>query len=329
MSEITSRGPFEYLSELDNISSELENKRGRHIILMIFHDDAFITRDVVDDLEFFLEEHDLSSKGGIDVVLHTLGGDADAAYHIGILLQKLAGERELSFIVPRMAKSAGTLLACSGDKIIMTRISELGPVDPQVYVESARTWVSAKVVRDSFGQTLEIFREKVIRELIDVVRRAPGMSEAVNSVIKPFTEAVLSGIPITELGHYDSLINHARKLLIELLSNKMFKQSSIKSEGSAMQQSPNADSVANTLVSEYSYHGKVIHLDEAKKLGLCVEELSDEEKKLASDLYKTARKFFKVVDELITPMKVIIGRESPITVYHLEHGLVYGPKIEE
>jgi hypothetical protein len=206
MSESTSRGPLDYLSELDNISSELENKRGKHIILMIFHDDAFITRDVVDDLEFFLEEHDLSSKEGIDVILHTLGGDADAAYHIGILLQKLAGERTLSFIIPRMAKSAGTLLACSGDKIIMTPISELGPVDPQVYVESTRTWVSAKVVQDSFGQTLEIFRDRVIKEPIKIVGEAPGISEAVNSIVKPFAEAALSGIPITELGHYDSLI---------------------------------------------------------------------------------------------------------------------------
>jgi len=329
MSESTSRGPLDYLSELDNISSELENKRGKHIILMIFHDDAFITRDVVDDLEFFLEEHDLSSKEGIDVILHTLGGDADAAYHIGILLQKLAGERTLSFIIPRMAKSAGTLLACSGDKIIMTPISELGPVDPQVYVESTRTWVSAKVVQDSFGQTLEIFRDKVIKDLlIGIAGKDSEISEAVNSIVKPFAEAALSGIPITELGHYDSLINHVRKLLVELLSNKMFKQSSIKPEGSAIQQSSNADSVANTLVSEYSYHGKVIHLDEAKKLGLCIEELSDEERKLTFDLYKTARKFFKFVDELIMPMKALIG-SPPITVYPLKHGLVYGPKIEE
>jgi hypothetical protein len=109
----------------------------------------------------------------------------------------------------------------------------------------------------------------------------------------------------------------------------MFKQSSIKPEGSAIQQSSNADSVANMLVGKYSYHGKVIHLDEAKKLGLCIEELPDEERKLVFDLYKTACKFFKDVDELIIPMKALIGRGPPITVYPLKHGLVYGPKIEE
>jgi len=71
---------------------------------------------------------------GLCVVLHTSGGDPDAAYHLGIRLQDFAKER-LVFIVPRYAKSAGTLLACAGDEIYLTPISELGPVDPQIHIE--------------------------------------------------------------------------------------------------------------------------------------------------------------------------------------------------
>jgi len=316
----------DYLSKLDKISSELENKRNTHVILMIFHENVPITRDVVDDLAFFLEGREFTRD--IDVVLQTRGGDADAAYHIGILLQKLAKERVLSFIIPRMAKSAGTLLACSGDRIIMTPISELGPVDPQVYVENARRWISARVIRDSFEQTLEATRDKILNELINTIKGAPGMEDAVSSVVRPFTQAVLSEIPITELGHYNSLIDHAKSLLVELLSNRMFKQAGVSKESTGFVQSSSVHDVAEKLVSEYRYHGKVIHLDEAKTLGLRIEELPDEELKIVFDLYRSIRELFGYFDEIIMPFESVLGRSPPTIAYRLEHGLLYGPKIE-
>ena len=39
----------QFLEELDKISSELENVRKSHVFLLIFHDYAYITREVVND----------------------------------------------------------------------------------------------------------------------------------------------------------------------------------------------------------------------------------------------------------------------------------------
>jgi len=321
----------QFLEELDKISSELENVRKSHVFLLIFHDYAYITREVVDDFEFFAEEHDLrTGEKGIDVILHTRGGDPDAAYHLGILLQKLIEEIEenygenklLSFIVPRLAKSAGTLLACSGDVIAMTPISELGPLDPQVYIQSSRTWISARVARDSFEQTLEILREIILKDAVKIISNAPGMADAVNSIVKSFTEAILSGIPIMELGDYDSLIDHVRSMVIELLKNRMFRPSKFK-------ENKNVEDIAEKLVSGYKYHGKVIHLKEAKELGLTIQELSGHEVEIVNRLYKKVRELFDSINNMVLPLETVVGRPPPITKYQLEHGLIYAPQVEE
>ena len=47
---------------------------------------------------------------------------------------RLFGSEKLTFIIPRWAKSAATLLVCGGDEILMTPVAELGPLDPQITV---------------------------------------------------------------------------------------------------------------------------------------------------------------------------------------------------
>ena len=185
----------EYLEKVDRASTELENKLSCKALLLMFHDKAMINRDVVDDLEFFIQEHiEHYINSDVCIVLHTFGGDADAAYHIGRRLQRMVNEKHrLIFIVPRCAKSAGTLLVCSGDEVYMTPIAELGPVDAQIFIRETGSWVSARVVRDSLKQVLETINELKIQT-----------PDAV--------EAALRRIPIAELGHYNSLINHIKDL---------------------------------------------------------------------------------------------------------------------
>ncbi len=148
---------FKNIEEVNKLEAKLECD----LILLFFHDSAPITEDVVDDLEFYIATRSFSpDKKRIGVMLHTLGGSADAAYHIGKRLQELAGdEKELIFIIPRQAKSAGTLLACSSDKIYTTPITELGPIDPQIYVKSTGGWISARTAKDSLKQVLETMKK--------------------------------------------------------------------------------------------------------------------------------------------------------------------------
>lgn len=116
------------LEEIDSIADKLEEQLQGKVIHLIFHDLASITRDVVEDLEFYMvRNHGGKISSDLYIILHTMGGNADAAYHLGIRLQSyVPAEKKLYVIVPRYAKSAGTLLACAANEILLTPIAELG-----------------------------------------------------------------------------------------------------------------------------------------------------------------------------------------------------------
>ena len=67
---------------------------------------------------------------GLDLILHTPGGSPTATEGIVKYLHKKF-ENNIRVIVPQMAMSAGTMLACSANVILMGSHSSLGPIDPQ------------------------------------------------------------------------------------------------------------------------------------------------------------------------------------------------------
>ena len=67
---------------------------------------------------------------GLDLILHTPGGYPTAAEAIVNYLHSMFGN-DIRVIVPHMAMSAGTMIACSASSILMGKHSALGPVDPQ------------------------------------------------------------------------------------------------------------------------------------------------------------------------------------------------------
>ena len=68
---------------------------------------------------------------GLDLILHTPGGDTAATQSIvNYLFKFFSGD--IRVIVPHTAMSAGTMIACSAKEIIMAKHSNLGPVDPQI-----------------------------------------------------------------------------------------------------------------------------------------------------------------------------------------------------
>ena len=73
----------------------------------------------------------------VDVLLHSPGGQADATERIvGILRNKFD---EVSFLIPHSAYSAATMLALSGNHIILHPSAVLGPIDPQINGVPARS----------------------------------------------------------------------------------------------------------------------------------------------------------------------------------------------
>ena len=74
--------------------------------------------------------HNLDCSKGLDLILHTPGGDPTAAESIVNYL-RAKFDSDIRVIVPQLAMSAGTMIACAGREIIMGRQSSLGPIDPQ------------------------------------------------------------------------------------------------------------------------------------------------------------------------------------------------------
>lgn len=66
----------------------------------------------------------------LDILIHSPGGYPDATEALVKMLRRQF--EDIRFIVPAYAKSAATMLAMSGNEILMAPDAELGPIDPQM-----------------------------------------------------------------------------------------------------------------------------------------------------------------------------------------------------
>lgn len=73
----------------------------------------------------------LDRTKGLDLILHTPGGLTAATESIVDYLHSMFGN-DIRAIVPQLAMSAGTMIACSCKSILMGKQSNLGPIDPQL-----------------------------------------------------------------------------------------------------------------------------------------------------------------------------------------------------
>lgn len=113
----------------------LANKTGRNVIAYysgwLQHPDVANTSVGDDDKNGLMAVvHGLDRTKGLDLLLHTPGGDVAATESIVDYLHKMFGTN-IRAIVPQLAMSAGTMIACSCKEIIMGKQSSLGPIDPQ------------------------------------------------------------------------------------------------------------------------------------------------------------------------------------------------------
>lgn len=72
----------------------------------------------------------LDRTKGLDLILHTPGGDIAATENVVNYLQS-AFPNNIRAIIPQLSMSAGTMIALSCNCIVMGKQSSLGPIDPQ------------------------------------------------------------------------------------------------------------------------------------------------------------------------------------------------------
>ena len=87
--------------------------------------------DDADKNGFMSVIYQLDRNKGLDLVLHTPGGDTAATESLVDYLHSMFST-DIRAIVPQLALSAGTMVACACREIIMGKHSSLGPIDPQI-----------------------------------------------------------------------------------------------------------------------------------------------------------------------------------------------------
>lgn len=115
---------------------KLSNKTGRNTILYF---SGFLNKQpsndtIINDLDInaFMENvHGLDKGRGLDLILHTPGGDLPATEQI-IKYLKSCFNNDIRAIIPQIAMSAGSMIAVSCKSVVMGKQSSLGPFDPQL-----------------------------------------------------------------------------------------------------------------------------------------------------------------------------------------------------
>lgn len=84
-----------------------------------------------DKTGFMTVLHELDQAKGLDLILHTPGGETGATESLVDYFRAVFGTNIRAF-VPQLALSGGTVIACGCKEIYMGKHSSLGPIDPQI-----------------------------------------------------------------------------------------------------------------------------------------------------------------------------------------------------
>ncbi|NDV53936.1 S49 family peptidase [Yangia sp. PrR003] len=76
--------------------------------------------------------HNIDRTRGLDLIIHTPGGGIEATRAMVEYIYAMFPDRNLRAIIPHMAMSAGTMIACGAKTIVMGKHSCLGPTDPHI-----------------------------------------------------------------------------------------------------------------------------------------------------------------------------------------------------
>ncbi|MDQ4032177.1 MAG: ATP-dependent Clp protease proteolytic subunit [Actinomycetota bacterium] len=186
--------------------------------------------------------HDVDDSSDLHLMLWSPGGDGEVAVRLARMAQ--AACRRFVVVVPEMAKSAATILALGAHEVLMGPTSDLGPIDPQVYLPD-RGFVSAK-------------------DLIASVDRAIAEVEQRPSTY-PLMAAMLAGIDVTAVEFARSALNRTGDMARQAIA------SNPERNGIAVKDM--LDRINGPLIKEPSSHGAVIGAPEAKTFGLPITDL--------------------------------------------------------
>lgn len=224
---------------------ELSEYRGRNVIAYysgFLQKPGYAKSSINDDDKngFMATIHNLDRSKGLDLILHTPGGDMAATESLIDYLHRMFNGNIEAF-VPQISMSGGTMIACSTRKIIMGKQSNIGPIDPQ------------------FGGIPAHGVVKEFEEAINAIKLDPASI--------PIWQAIIGQYHPTFVGECKNAIIMADEMVERSLINIMFK-----GEEDAVDKAKGIVSFLNEH-EDSKTHARHINIDEAKACGLKIEDL--------------------------------------------------------
>lgn len=230
--------------------AELHKHTGRNIIAYY---SGFLSKpsvegsDIIDEDKngFMMAIHRLDRSKGLDLILQTPGGDIAATESIVDYLRRMFKD-DIRAIVPQIAMSAGTMIACSCKEIVMAKHSNLGPIDPHL-----RGIPAVGVIKE-------------FKQACKEIKRDPAKIPVWQSIIGQYRPTFLS--------QCENAIKWSRGFAVKQLETVMFNGK------------PDAHKIAQQIVkklTDYSgnkSHSRHIDIDECKAIGLKILSLEDDDK---------------------------------------------------
>jgi|TARA_Y100000817_G_C16801262_1_gene519766 hypothetical protein len=222
-----------------NLIKEIEKVTGTTLICYVAANPQIERTDVVGMVDLL---HNITPGTAIDLMLHSPGGNIDAAEKLILLIRKRAGKAPVRVIVPDYAKSAATLIALGANSIVMSDSSELGAIDPQVELPDSHghpQTLSAQSYLDAFHLHAERLKED------------PS---------DPVARLMLNKMEPATVRKLERMIKRSRSIAEALLGQSMIKDAD------------QATDIANQLsdTKKWHSHGQMISHETARGLGLNV-----------------------------------------------------------
>lgn len=189
--------------------------------------------------------HGMERSKGLDLILHTPGGQVAAVESLVSYLRVMFDDDIIAF-VPQLAMSAGTMMACACREIVMGKQSNLGPIDPQFNGIAA-----AGVIQEFFTAKEEVLE---------------------NAAAAPFWKIILGKYPPSFVLECLNAMNWSTELVTGWLTGCMLKGDS--------DAAAKATQIADKL-SDYNNnksHGRHLDMQACKDLGLKIITLEENQK---------------------------------------------------
>ena len=230
------------------------------------------------------------------VVLETTGGYIETVERMVRAMRQ--HYEEVIFIIPNYAYSAGTVLALSGDDILMDYHSILGPIDPQ-YGSGNGDYVPGMGYLAKYN------------ELVQKINAAPDASQ-VRAEISYLVEKFDPG----KLFHIEQAIEHSKSLLKEWLPKYKFKNWTSRSQTGDLvteeDRQERAYRVAEVLGDAHRWH--------SHGRGITCDDLGSEEIKLKINNYGTNADLKKYVRNYRDLLVDYMGKRSWPAAIHTKQG---------